>query len=352
MIKKELDNGTEVSIYEIYEKEFSQTYAKANKIFKKSLSGAYTNFIKNSRKDSICIPTGIASFDEVLNGGLRPGLYVLGSNPGIGKTSLILDMMMHLAELEQHSVFFNLEMSEQQVAAMLFSNLSFTLNAKNPDEVKATPIADFSCKTKIWGTGNYKEDVKVIVDEFHKKYDQYINVLTKAYDEKLAYVETIETTVKHYKEILNVTPVVFVDFLQMLTTEPKLKDEFDSTLNMYDKRLEVNEILEDLKVYSNKYQVPIVLITTISRSAYTKDTSESSEVDYNISFAKESGNIEYFADFLVLLTREKAKNKLGGVEQQLLVLNILKTRYNHDCGKVRLSFVPNYAHFSEYEQEK
>jgi DNA repair protein RadA/Sms len=45
------------------------------------------------------IATGISEFDDVLGGGIVPGsLILLGGDPGIGKSTLALQLSMHLAQ--------------------------------------------------------------------------------------------------------------------------------------------------------------------------------------------------------------------------------------------------------------
>ena len=44
------------------------------------------------------MPTGIAEFDRVLGGGVVPGaLILLGGDPGVGKSTLMLDVAARLS---------------------------------------------------------------------------------------------------------------------------------------------------------------------------------------------------------------------------------------------------------------
>ncbi len=62
------------------------------------------------------IPTGIPSLDEMLGGGLRRGsLTVIASRPGMGKTSLALQIAENLAATGRHVLFFELEMLKEQI---------------------------------------------------------------------------------------------------------------------------------------------------------------------------------------------------------------------------------------------
>lgn len=61
-------------------------------------------------------PTGIAEFDRVLGGGLVPGGVVLiGGDPGIGKSTLLLQTLCHIGG-RQNVVYVSGEESAQQIA--------------------------------------------------------------------------------------------------------------------------------------------------------------------------------------------------------------------------------------------
>ena len=62
-------------------------------------------------------PTGIEEFDRVLGGGLVPGGVVLiGGDPGIGKSTLLLQALARLAEAGQPVLYVSGEESPEQVA--------------------------------------------------------------------------------------------------------------------------------------------------------------------------------------------------------------------------------------------
>ena len=61
-------------------------------------------------------PTGIAEFDRVLGGGLVQGAVVLiGGDPGIGKSTLLLQTLAHLSS-QQNVLYVSGEESPQQIA--------------------------------------------------------------------------------------------------------------------------------------------------------------------------------------------------------------------------------------------
>src|SRR4030067_581805 len=60
--------------------------------------------------------TGIEEFDRVLGGGLVQGAVVLiGGDPGIGKSTLLLQVLAHLSKL-QNTLYVSGEESAQQIA--------------------------------------------------------------------------------------------------------------------------------------------------------------------------------------------------------------------------------------------
>ena len=61
-------------------------------------------------------PTGIAEFDRVLGGGLvRGGVVLIGGDPGIGKSTLLLQTLCHIGG-RQRAVYVSGEESAQQIA--------------------------------------------------------------------------------------------------------------------------------------------------------------------------------------------------------------------------------------------
>nr|DAE55133.1 MAG TPA: Helicase REPLICATION [Caudoviricetes sp.] len=56
------------------------------------------------------IPTGIEGFDAMLDGGLRPGMHVIGGMPGMFKTGSTVWMFEHMAEAGMRPIYVTLEM--------------------------------------------------------------------------------------------------------------------------------------------------------------------------------------------------------------------------------------------------
>lgn len=99
-------------------------------------------------------PTGIAEFDRVLGGGLVPGGVVLiGGDPGIGKSTLLLQTLCHIGG-KQKVVYVSGEESAQQIA-MRAKRLN--LNAR-PLEL----LAEINLEKILATLQSHKPDVAVI----------------------------------------------------------------------------------------------------------------------------------------------------------------------------------------------
>jgi DNA repair protein RadA/Sms len=69
-----------------------------------------------STADSVPIPTGIDEFDRVLAGGLTPGsVTLLGGEPGVGKSTLLLQLLQQPAAKGTTVLYVSAEESAQQI---------------------------------------------------------------------------------------------------------------------------------------------------------------------------------------------------------------------------------------------
>ena len=94
--------------------EFKASKSKRNSSLNKTPSVAIPLHEVLQSGQKARIPTRIAEIDRVLGGGILPGsLILLGGNPGIGKSTLVLQM---LGMVEKPSLYISAEESEDQIA--------------------------------------------------------------------------------------------------------------------------------------------------------------------------------------------------------------------------------------------
>lgn len=349
--------GQSVTMNEIYEEGFNIT---ADSYLTQNISrikpDIFRDYLKkiesNNGKDcgGEIIPTGIDSLDAILGGGFGTGLHVIGANPGMGKTSLMLHILINLALNKRHSLFFSLDMSAIQTTMRLVSNTSYRFT-----DLENMTINDISNAKVIMKDKKVDCSVQELCDRYSIAIDPYINILSVhgdslgKIDKSVTYIESVETAIKNFKQYSKVRPVVVIDFLQLLRNKPSstYRDENDGeiTLKSYDKRLEMDHIIDALKDLSTVYDVPIIVITSINRSSYTKSND-----DYDISFSKESGNIEYTADVLIRLTSGDGATIFGGPNMERVNLTVVKSRFGKQHVTIPLDFIPEYAYFQSVKE--
>lgn len=345
-------DGQNILMYEFCDKEFKDM-VKLNQPNrgKSPILENYLHEIKQPKSKAEFISTDFEELDNALGGGFSSGVYIFGANPGLGKTSLMLHLMLNLALKKKHTLLFNLEMSPTQILTKLLSNYSYRESLKK-SLFKEKTINEL-CSYDSSMSDTIKEEMNNLVHSFNEDVYKYINVISKSEDvskyadKQSNFVENIEIALQNYKEFINVTPIIIIDFLQLL----KLTSTGETI--QADRRLEMNEIIEKLKKFSNVYKASIIIISSLSRRAYTKEVSDTDNVDYNLSAFKESGMIEYQADFLAVLTKGKKIINFGGEDKNTINISILKTRYSsHTDETFSLAFRPEYSFFEELVEER
>ena len=98
--------------------------------------------LKSSGQTLPRIKTGIAEFDRVLGGGLVPGSATLiGGDPGIGKSTLLLQMACKMATAGASTAYFSGEETADQIS-LRASRLN--LDGTPPDGVGIATLTDAS----------------------------------------------------------------------------------------------------------------------------------------------------------------------------------------------------------------
>ena len=352
MFKKSNTSGKVVELKEIYEEDFGTTVSKykSNEVrsIKRDIFGEYLSEIQEKKGKNISgeiTPTGIKSLDDKIGGGLQEGVYVIGANPGVGKTSLILSILNNLALNKKYSLFFNLDMSDIQTTLRLISNFSYKC-----EEVNSYKINDLSNVKNIFNGGIMNGDIVKLYETYNKKINDYIHVLSVNYDDinsssTVTYIESVKVSIKNFIKYYKCKPVVVIDYFQLLKKSDDFEyDEVDAQRNMkiYDRRLEIDQLISELKGLSKIYHLPIIVISANNRASYSNERDV-----YDISFSKESGDIEYRTDALIRLTAGCDKTNFGGPDLKCVNLHICKSRYGLEHVSMALDFIPEYAYFQD-----
>jgi replicative DNA helicase len=319
IIKNIVSSIPKIHEQDTYEKENSDNFKKSLEYFKKENKGT---------------ETGFTELDKFLDGGFHQGLYILGALSGIGKTTFILQIADHIAEKRQGVLFFSGEMNVPEIHAKSLSRLSKKvsgdkkpltareiMNLKTSQEVRITELSKYYEKKIL-------KNLKIIAGRPNLSEE----------DNKSITGTTIIREISKYKETYGKSPVMFIDYLQIM--------KFKKSQEL---RREIDNTISELRILSAKHEIPIILISSLNRAAAEQSTSKKS---IELSSFKESGGIEYGADVVMVLEEKDGKNDTNSkTDTKVLKLRIIKNRLGNQHSKeneaIDFTFYYKYNYFGE-----
>ena len=315
----------------------------------KSASGAIDGFFDEIErsKSSPAIETGFRGLDSLLDGGLYPGLYIIGAITSLGKTTFTLQVADNIAAAGHDVLFFSLEMAQRELIAKSLSRLTFELSGRSSSMGKTT-LGILSGKR--WS--NYQECEIKLIAEAAERYRKTSGARIWFHEGVGNIgVEQIREAVEAHIRTTGRSPVVVIDYLQILAP---------ADMRASDKQNTDKAVLE-LKRLSRDKGIPVFGISSLNRDNYLNPIN-------NAAF-KESGAIEYSSDVLIGLqfsgmdyqegeadkAREKRIRELiktqqnrgnqGGAEE--IELKILKFRNGRKGTSLRLDYYPFFNFYQE-----
>lgn len=313
------------------------------------------------------IPTGFDRLDAMLDGGLYPGLYVMGAMSSIGKTTFALQVADHIAASGHDVIFYSLEQSAEELVA---KSLSRMMAASRPpiesigyelDDSRLLTPREILYRYSDW-IGTKKEEAfeealfdygmlagahmfVVENDTYpHHVTDSEGNVKEVQSIDRVG-LDTIARGIEDHVRLTGSAPVVFVDYLQILRPN-------DSTGRKSDKQ-NMDETVSELRRISKEYRVPVFVISSLNRSSYGQSIG--------MDAFKESGAIEYSSDVLLGLNpvgldsgedkkvreaNREVMDRLDKAASKSLAVKILKNRLGAK-GEVRMVFEARYGLYRE-----
>ena len=315
----------------------------------KSASGAIDGFFDEIErsKSSPAIETGFRGLDSLLDGGLYPGLYIIGAITSLGKTTFTLQVADNIAAAGHDVLFFSLEMAQRELIAKSLSRLTFELSGRSSSMGKTT-LGILSGKR--WS--NYQESEIKLIAEAAERYRKTAGARIWFHEGVGNIgVEQIREAVEAHIRTTGRNPVVVIDYLQILAP---------ADMRASDKQNTDKAVLE-LKRLSRDKGIPVFGISSLNRDNYLNPIN-------NAAF-KESGAIEYSSDVLIglqfsgmdyqegeadkarekrireLIKTQQNRGNAGGAEE--IELKILKFRNGRKGTSLRLDYYPFFNFYQE-----
>lgn len=296
-VKKLLDEA-EVEIFALAQENLHQDFIQLKEILAESFERLEEFVKKGSHLRGV--PTGFTDLDMRLAGMQDSNLLILAARPGIGKTTLALNMALNAATKEKIPVgFFSLEMSKEELVDRLLVGQA-DIDAWR---LKTGKLSDDDYKKLTEAMGDLSE-APIYIDDTPGS--SILEMRTKARKLK------VEKDIK----------LIVVDYLQLANGGRY----FDSRVN------EVSAISQGLKNLARELKIPVLAISQLSRAVEQRGTKKPQLADL-----RESGAIEQDADVVMFLYYEDDSEDLLDQSKRMIKLYIAKHR-NGPTGEIDLMF--------------
>ena len=256
------------------------------------------------------LSTGLHDLDKKINGLNKSDLILIAARPGMGKTSMALNITLSVAKNTGKTVaFFSLEMSKEQLAMRLISNESFVDNQKL---VTGKLSEDEWSRIGLASSALSQTDIRV--------------------DDNPA--TTVAEMNAKCRRLDNLGLIV-IDYLQLMTSAGNGRQQENRVLA-------VGEISRAMKIMAKELNVPVICLSQLSRSPEGRTDKRPI-----LSDLRESGAIEQDADEVIFLYRDDYYNE-NSEEPNVAEAIVSKNRHG-ETGTVKLQWLPQFTTFSDRE---
>ncbi len=257
------------------------------------------------------LSTGFSAVDSKINGLNDSDLLLLAARPGMGKTSMALNVALSAAKESGKTVaIFSLEMSREQLVTRLIATEGLventrlvTGNLRESDWVKIAEAASALSRTDI----RIDDNPMLTVADMNAKCRRLDNL-----------------------------GLVVIDYLQLMTSAG------GKGYSGENRQQAVSDISRMLKIMAKELQVPVLCLSQLSRANEKREDKRPM-----LSDLRESGAIEQDADIVMFLYRDDYYNE-DSEKRNIAECIIAKNRHG-ETGKVPLRWMPEYTAFGTLE---
>ena len=260
------------------------------------------------------LSTGLPDLDRMLLGLNKSDFILIAARPGMGKTSIALNIALHVALVLKKTVaFFSLEMSREQLVTRLLSKAAMV-----PSQNLMTGQLTDSQWRSISEAAQQMSMSDIRID-----------------DNPSVTVSDMKASCRRVKDL----GLVCIDYLQLMSSAGTKNSWADN------RQQAVSEISRMLKIMAKELNVPIICLSQLNRAVESRQDKRPL-----LSDLRESGSIEQDADAVVALYREGYYVK-EAENPNLAEALILKNRRG-STGTVYLNWLAEYTSFTSYEANR
>ena len=262
------------------------------------------------------LSTGLHDLDRKINGLNKTDLILIAARPGMGKTSIALNIALNVGmTLKKTVAIFSLEMSREQLVTRILSNQATVENQR---------LVTGNLREQDWvniaNAASVLSGLDILID-----------------DNPLLTVADMNAKCRRIDNL----GLVVIDYLQLMASSGTKGYSGESRQQV------VSDISRMLKIMAKELQVPVLCLSQLSRANEKREDKRPM-----LSDLRESGAIEQDADIVMFLYRDDYYNE-DSEKRNIAECIIAKNRHG-ETGKVELAWSPQYTTFSslDYRHEE
>lgn len=254
------------------------------------------------------LSTGFRDFDHKTNGLHAGDLVIVAGRPGMGKTSLAMNIAEHVAVVRKVPVaVFSMEMAAEQLVFRVLSSVGEV----DQQNLRNATLNDKEWSDLAWAMGALR-DAPLFIDQ------------TGALSPLELRARARRIAARHGLGL------IVVDYIQLMQVPGS-----ENRAN------EVAEISRSLKALGKELAVPVIALSQLNRGVEQRDNKRPRMADL-----RESGGIEQDADVVVFVYRDDYYNPDTSPDKGMAELIIGKQR-SGPTGTVKVGFDGKYTKFRD-----
>ena len=251
------------------------------------------------------LPSGLTDLDHLTCGFQDSELIVIAARPGLGKTSLALQIAIRTAQRTGKRVaFFSLEMARVAITQRILCT-----DARIDSNVLRAGRMNIEEEQRMAQSAERNTPLPIIIEDRS--------------DLTLDNIRSMARSLMREKEV----SLIIIDYLQLMKGQRR-----DG------RQQEIAEISRGLKGLAKELDIPIVALAQLNRQSELRTDKRPLLADL-----RESGQIEQDADLVIFLYRDELVNP-DSMDTGVAELIVAKHR-NGPTGSVRVRFEPTWTRF-------
>ena len=311
-------DAAEQRIYDIRKGKTSGGFQRLSDVISNEVYPTLHNITSENAEEYKGIPTGFSKLDEMISGLNRSDLILIGARPAMGKTSFALNIARNVAMRGKRTVFFSLEMSNEQLASRVLATEA---------RVESNKLRSGNISQEEWMR---IAEATALLSSCELYFDDTSTITVPEMKAKIRRMKNVDC--------------IIVDYLGLMQSAKKSENRVQ----------EVTEITRSLKLLAKDLKIPVVVCCQLSRGPEKNGKASNRP---SLSDLRDSGSIEQDADIVLMLYREgyykNDKKDAEDVDMTKADVDIAKNRHG-PTDRVKLHWDAQYTLFStlvEYGDE-